>query len=178
MQGQPRLFLSAIALVLFAAVGVTPNSPAKADDDEKGGIVGSWIGTVTVDTPSGTPLFAFADLISINRGGTLTGTNGNAHFSQMPFLPPVDRVDASDFFGSWEPISDANKFAATVAFSWSQEPPGSGRYCRLVPRYDVFPWSYPRTEYRRGYPSGRGDTPTHQERPHLYRPVDPSIYES
>ena len=160
MQGQPRFFLSAFTLVLFAALAMTPSSPATAGDDEGGGFVGSWIGTVTVDTPPGFPPFVFADLVNVNRGGILTGTNGNAHFSQNPFLPPVDRVDASDFFGSWEPVGH-NQLAGTnkwLLFLGPNSPPGSGRYCSLVPRYHVCTWSFPRTEYRLGYPSGSYDT--------------------
>jgi len=125
MQGQPRFFLSAFTLVLFAALAMTPSSPATADDDEGGGFVGSWIGTVTVDTPPGFPPFVFADLVNVNRGGILTGTNGNAHFSQNPFLPPVDRVDASDFFGSWEPVGH-NQLAGTnkwLLFLGPKSPP-------------------------------------------------------
>ena len=125
MQRQRRLFASALTLVLFAAFAVTPSSPATAGDDEGGGFVGSWIGTVTVDTPPGFPPFVFADLVNVNRGGILTGTNGNAHFSQNPFLPPVDRVDASDFFGSWEPVGH-NQLAGTnkwLLFLGPKSPP-------------------------------------------------------
>ena len=125
MKRQWRLFASAFTLVLFAAFTVTPSSPTTADDDEGGGFVGSWIGTVTVDTPPGFPPFVFADLVNVNRGGILTGTNGNAHSSQNPFLPPVDRVDASDFFGSWEPVGH-NQLAGTnkwLLFLGPKSPP-------------------------------------------------------
>ena len=47
MQRQWRLFVSALTLVLFAALAMTPSSPATAGDDEGGGFVGSWIGTLT-----------------------------------------------------------------------------------------------------------------------------------
>ena len=94
-------------MVVFAAFGVTPSSPATADDHENGSFVGSWIGTIDPGTPG-----AFLDLLSINLGGTATGTNGNAH-NQDPSLPPAARLEASDFFGSWEPIGH-NQLAATV----------------------------------------------------------------
>ena len=146
MQRQWRLFASALTLVLFAALAMTPSSPATAQDDGSGNLVGSWIGTITVDTPSGTPPFAFADLISINRGGTLTGTNGNAHSSQFPFAPPVDRVDASDFFGSWKPIGGSNQFAATVKwllFLGPQSPPNPAVTAVWCPGTTCFPGPYP-----------------------------------
>jgi hypothetical protein len=108
MQGQPRLFLSAFAAALFTAFVVTPTSQVKADDGENGNVVGSWIGTINPGTP-----FAFTDLLSLNLGGTASGTNGNAHNSQNTNAPPFARVDASDFFGSWEPIGHG-QIAGTV----------------------------------------------------------------
>jgi hypothetical protein len=108
MQRQWRLFVSAFTLALGAASVVTPISQVKADDGENGDVVGSWFGTINPGTP-----LAFTDLLSLNLGGIASGTNGNAHNSQNPKAPPFARVDASDFFGSWEPIGHS-QFAGTV----------------------------------------------------------------
>jgi hypothetical protein len=115
MQMQWRLLVAALALVVFAAFAVTLSSPATAQDDGSGNPVGSWIGTIcpaAMICPTGSPI-DFTDLLSINLGGTLTGTNGDAHKSQEPFLPPVFRVDDSDFFGVWKPI-EHHQAAATL----------------------------------------------------------------
>lgn len=103
MQGQWRLFASALTLGLFAAFAVTPSSPAKAD----GGFVGSWIGTVAFNG------LALGDLLTLNRDRTVTLINGTAHASQLPFLPPGSRLEASDGLGTWKPIGN-NQAAVTA----------------------------------------------------------------
>ena len=115
MQRQSRLFAS--ALVLFAAFAVTPSSPATADDDENGSVVGSWIGTLTFKTPPGLKGATFTILANFNRDGTLTGNDGTARSSQLPPelcpAPCPFAVDRGDYFGSWVPIGDSNQIALT-----------------------------------------------------------------
>jgi hypothetical protein len=83
-----------------------------------GGIVGSWINTVTVNTPPGAPPFVFPELLSANPGGTFIDSIAIAHSSQNPFLvgpfAPL-AVDLSDAFGVWQPVSNtSNQFAITL----------------------------------------------------------------
>jgi hypothetical protein len=100
-------------LALLAVVRLTPSSPVKADG---GSIVGTWILTVTVNTPPGAPPFVETELTAINPGGTftLTGTAFNAHSSENPFLPPPLAADFSDGYGTWKQTGDdSNQFALT-----------------------------------------------------------------
>jgi hypothetical protein len=71
-------------------------------------IVGTWIVTVTVNTPPGAPPFVFTDMIAFNSGGTLTATSSafNAHTSENTSLPPPLVVDTSDGYGAWQPAAD------------------------------------------------------------------------
>ena len=99
-----------IALVLLALM---PISHVKAASQN---IVGTWIVTVTVNTPPGAPPFVFTDLVAFNSGGTLTATSStfNAHTSENPLLPPPLVVDTSDGYGNWKPEGDdAKRFAFT-----------------------------------------------------------------
>jgi hypothetical protein len=106
MQRHWRLFASALASVLLAALAVTPGSPATADD-----CVGSWIGTISFD--SGAP--SVMGQLNINRDGTITGTDGTAHSSQVQFPPALSAfaVDNGDYFGSWVHIA-GNQSAGTI----------------------------------------------------------------
>jgi hypothetical protein len=102
-----------VLLALFALVRLTPSSLVKADG---GSIVGTWILTVTLNTPPGTPPFVETELTAINPGGTftLTGTAFNAHSSENPFLPPSLAADFSDGYGAWKQMGDdSNQFALT-----------------------------------------------------------------
>jgi hypothetical protein len=100
-------------VVALALLALMPGSMKVAADN--GGVVGTWIATVTVNTSPGAPPFVFTDLIAINPGGTLTATSTalNAHTSENPFLPLPLVVDTSDGYGAWKPLGDASKFAVT-----------------------------------------------------------------
>src|SRR6202035_5772824 len=81
-----------------------------------GGVVGAWINTVTVNTPSG-PQPLTTELITINPGGTLIDTLTIARSSQNPFFvgpfAPL-AVDFSDAIGAWKQVGDdSNQFAFT-----------------------------------------------------------------
>ena len=114
MKRQWRLFASAFTLVLFAGFAVMPSSPATAEDDENGSVVGSWIGTLTFTAPPDLAGVTVTILVNFNRGGTLTGTDGTAHSSQLP--PGPFTVDLSDYFGSWVPIGRSNSKRLALTF--------------------------------------------------------------
>src|SRR5215469_13893490 len=138
MQWQSRLFASAITLVLFAVLAVTPTSRAVADDDQDESVVGTWIGAATFDTPPGVPPLVEAELASIHRGGIVTGTSGIDHSSQNPFVPPGLVVELSDYFGSWAPAGDAEQIAVTfkrLLFAGPDTP--SAIYHQLFPGENV-----------------------------------------
>src|SRR6266849_8791168 len=106
-----------VLLALFALVRLTPNSSVKADDNEQGGVVGSYLNTVTVNTPPGAPPLIFPELVAINPGGTFIDTLAIAHSSQNPFFTgpfaPL-AVDFSDAIGTWKQVGDdSNQFAFT-----------------------------------------------------------------
>jgi len=82
-----------------------------------GSIVGTWINTVTVNTPPGAPPLIFPELVAINPGGTFIDTLAIAHSSQNPFFTgpfaPL-AVDFSDAIGTWKQVGDdSNQFAFT-----------------------------------------------------------------
>lgn len=115
MQRHWRLFVSTFTLVIFAALTVTPRSPAIAEDDENGSLVGSWIGTISFVSPSGSP--PLIGLYNINRDGTISGTDGGSQSSDLPpTLCPAPcplAVDHGGQFGSW--VRDGHhQFAATL----------------------------------------------------------------
>lgn len=112
---KPGLYLAAASIVVSALLASMPNSHVKADEDQQGSIVGTWIGRATVNTPPGTPPFVFTVVTAFNPGGTVTQTNGafNAHSSENPFLPPPFVVDESDQYGVWKRLEDSNQFAVT-----------------------------------------------------------------
>ena len=110
-----KLGLSFVAafIVLSAVLAFRPSKHVSADNPS---IVGTWIITVTVNTPPGAPPFVFTDLAAINSGGTLTATSTalNAHSSENPFLPAPLVVDTSDGYGAWKPMGEeSNQFALT-----------------------------------------------------------------
>ena len=113
------------AATCIVLVALAPTSRVKAQDRS---IIGTWIGTGTVNTPPGAPPFVFTDLAVVNPGGTLTETNGafNAHTSQNSFLPSPLLVDFSDGYGAWQQRGDSNQFAVTfkrLLFAGANTPP-------------------------------------------------------
>jgi len=79
-------------------------------------ITGTWVVTVTVNTPPGAPPFVFTDMIAFNSGGTLTAASStfNPHTSESPLLPAPLVVDTSDGYGAWKSQGDdSNQFALT-----------------------------------------------------------------
>lgn len=115
MQRQWRLFVSTFALVIFGALTVTPRLPAIAQDDESGTPVGSWMGTILTESPSGFP--PSIGLFNLNRDGTITGTDGDSQSSSLPPTlcptPCTLAVDHGAEFGSWARVGD-HQFAATL----------------------------------------------------------------
>jgi hypothetical protein len=104
----------------FAAVCVAVSllvlMPSSHGQGANHGIAGTWIVTVTVNTPPGAPPFVFTDLIALNSGGTLTAASStfNPHTSENPLLPAPLVVDTSDGYGDWKPErDDSNQFALT-----------------------------------------------------------------
>jgi hypothetical protein len=103
----------AIAFILVSLLALIPNWHVNAANQD---IVGTWVVTVTVNTPPGAPPFVFTDLIALNSGGTLTAASStfNAHTSENPLLPPPLVVDTSDGYGNWKLVGDdSNRFALT-----------------------------------------------------------------
>lgn len=99
-----------IVVLLFAFM---PESHAQGGNQS---IAGTWIVTVTVNTPPGAPPFVFTDFIAFHSGGTLTAASStfNAHTSENPLLPAPLVVDTSDGYGVWKPVGDdSNQFALT-----------------------------------------------------------------
>jgi hypothetical protein len=109
---KPRFYF-ATAYIIAALLALASGAQAQAADRN---IVGTWVVTVTVNTPPGAPPFVFTDLIAFNSGGTLTAASStfNAHTSENPHLPPPLVADTSDGYGAWKPVGDdANQFALT-----------------------------------------------------------------
>jgi hypothetical protein len=109
---KPGLYFVAVCVVL-SLLALMPTAHVKAAN---GNIVGTWIITVTVNTPPGAPPFVFTDQIAFNSGGTLTAASStfNAHTSENPLLPPPLVVDTSDGYGAWKSTGDDSKqFALT-----------------------------------------------------------------
>jgi hypothetical protein len=94
-----------IASIVLSLAAFMPSARAQAHNQS---IVGTWIVTVTVNTPPGAPPFVFTDLIAFNQGGTLTAASSafNAHTSENPFLPAPLVVDTSDGYGVWKSTDD------------------------------------------------------------------------
>ncbi|MBV8071150.1 MAG: hypothetical protein JO270_14675 [Acidobacteriaceae bacterium] len=98
---------SYLALSLLAVMpGFARQSGQKEDCSNS--IVGTWIITVTVNTPPGAPPFVFTDMFAFNSGGTLTAASSlfNAHTSENPSLPAPLVVDTSDGYGAWKNADD------------------------------------------------------------------------
>jgi hypothetical protein len=115
MQRQWRLFASALTFVSFAAFAATPSSLATADADQAGECgIGSWIGTISFEAPPGAP--PLVGQVNINRDGTITGTDGGVHGSQVELPPALSAlaVDLGDYFGSWARIGGSNRSAGTI----------------------------------------------------------------
>jgi hypothetical protein len=94
-----------IATIVLSLAAFLASARAQADNE---GIVGTWIVTVTVNTPPSAPPFVFTDLIAFHQGGTLTAASSafNAHTSENPFLPAPLVVDTSDGYGVWKSTDD------------------------------------------------------------------------
>jgi hypothetical protein len=104
------LYFAAACIVFSALLAFKPSLHVNADN---GNIAGTWIVTVTVNTPPDAPPFVFTDLIAFNSGGTFTAASAafNAHTSENPFLPQPLVVDTSDGYGAWKSVG--NQFAVT-----------------------------------------------------------------
>ena len=110
--GKLGLYFAAGSLAVLLLV-LMPSSRGQGASQ---GVAGTWIATVTVNTPPGAPPFVFTDLIVINSGGTLTTASStfNAHTSENPLLPPPLVVDTSDGYGAWKSEGeDSNQFGIT-----------------------------------------------------------------
>jgi hypothetical protein len=110
MQRPSRLYPIAVILICSALLALAPTSDARADEDQVGRIVGTWIGALSVNNSS----LVITTLVSFGAGGTAAGTNGDPHNCQNPFVPPVLTVEASDYYGTWAPITGSNQIALTL----------------------------------------------------------------
>ena len=92
-------------LIVASLLILMPNSRGQGPNHS---MAGTWIVTVTVNTPPGAPPFVFTDLIAFHSGGTLTAASSifNAHTSENPSLPVPLVVDTSDAYGNWKPEGD------------------------------------------------------------------------
>jgi hypothetical protein len=134
------LSLAAAFIVFSALLAFRPSKRVSADNPS---IVGTWIATVTVNTPPGAPPFVFTDLLAINSLGTFTATSTafNAHTSENPFLPAPLVVDTSDGYGAWKPMGEeSNQFAVTFQrflFAGANTPTGPTGYGSFFPGQNV-----------------------------------------
>jgi hypothetical protein len=110
MQRSSRLYPLAVSLVGSALLALAPTSPVRADEDQSGSIVGTWIGTLSVDNSPTT----ITNLTSFSRGGTVAGTTGDSHNCQNAFVPPVLTIEASDYYGTWAPATGSSQIAITL----------------------------------------------------------------
>ena len=103
--------VAALAILGMAATMAKHGAPVVYAHD--GNAVGTWIITVTVNTPPGAPPFVFTDLIAFNEGGTLTATSTafNPHTSEI--LPGPLGVNTGDGYGVWEPGAGPNEVRIT-----------------------------------------------------------------
>jgi len=112
-----RASITLLAMAALTAVVVWVFLAKQAVKADNGSVVGSWINTITVNTPPGAPPLIFPELVTINPGGTFIDTLAIAHSSQNPFFagPPFAplAVDFSDAIGTWRPAADANQIAFT-----------------------------------------------------------------
>ncbi len=113
MRRQFGLSLIALSIALLGLFASLPSLRVKADENQQGSIVGTWIVTSTINTPPGAPPFIFTELASFNPGGIFIDTFSLDHNSANPFVPPPLAVDFSDKFGTWKEVGDTNQFAGT-----------------------------------------------------------------
>lgn len=127
MRRQSGLYLLAFSMALLATIAMVRNSHVKADD---GSVVGSWINTVTINTPPGVPPLVVPEFVTVNPGGTFVDTLAIAHSSQNPFFAgpfaPL-AVEFSDAIGTWRQAGD-NQVAFTFKrflFAGANTPPSA-----------------------------------------------------
>jgi hypothetical protein len=111
-----------LCLWLSTLLVLRPSTLATADGLS---IVGTWLVTTTPDVPPGTLPFSYAELVSLNPGGTLVDTHAIAHGAELAFLPPAVAVDSSDAFGIWQQAG-TNQIATThkrLLFAGPNTPP-------------------------------------------------------
>lgn len=110
-----KAVVAVAALAILGMAATMAKHGASVVYAHDGNVVGTWIVTVTVNTPPGAPAFIFTDLVAFNQGGTLvaTSTAFNPHTSENPFLPAPLVVDTSDGYGVWEPGGGPNEVHIT-----------------------------------------------------------------
>lgn len=109
-----RLGLYGVGLLIVASLLVL--MPSSHGQGANHGVVGTWVVTVTVNTPPGAPPFVFTDIIALHADGILTAASSafNAHTSENPYLPAPLVVDTTDAYGSWKTADgDPDQFAIT-----------------------------------------------------------------
>jgi len=105
MRRQSRAYLLVLGIVLVGLIASMTGSQVKADV-EHGSIVGTWIATVLVNTPSGPQPLA-TELASFNPGGTFNDAISIAFNSENPaFAGTPLAVNFSDALGTWKQIGD------------------------------------------------------------------------
>ena len=111
MRRPSRISLYAVKLLVLTIFAFTPISHAEADNEQGEGVVGTWSGTLTLNT---SPPISFTELGSLNLGGTMAGVNGISHFCQNPLVQNTPlAVDLSGYFGSWAPTGSSDQITLT-----------------------------------------------------------------
>jgi hypothetical protein len=116
MNRQFGLYTRLACMALLTWFALAPSSWVRAQNTQQQvSVVGSWVNTVLVNTPSGLEPFT-TELLAINPGGTFVDTLTIAHSSQNPsFTGPFAplAVEFSDAIGTWQPVGDSNQIALT-----------------------------------------------------------------
>ena len=101
-----------VALAIFVAtLGSTHTT--RAQNQQQGSVVGTWVVSVNVNTPGG-PVPLATEFVSFNPGGVFVDAISIAFNAENPALAGTPlAANFSDAFGSWKPVGDASQFAAT-----------------------------------------------------------------
>lgn len=138
MRRQLGLYLLTFSIVLLGLFPLMPSWHVKADN-QQGSVVGTWIATITVNTPSGPQPFA-TELASFNPGGTFTDAISIAFNSENPaFTGTPLAVNFSDALGTWKQVGeDPTQVAMTFKrFLYAGPSTPAGVYGSFFPGQNV-----------------------------------------